>query len=65
MNLNLMQSTYFSIVTLSTVGYGDFYPDIWISQLLVIVIICVAFVIVPKQSQKPSRNKPKSHLEPY
>lgn len=48
-NLNLFESFYLTIVTFSTVGYGEIYPDIWISQLLIIVIICVAFAVLPTQ----------------
>lgn len=48
-HFTLFQSCYFIIVTFSTVGYGDLYPDIWILQLFVILMICVTFVILPKQ----------------
>ncbi|KAI2554583.1 KCNT1 isoform 21, partial [Pan troglodytes] len=41
-NLSLLTSFYFCIVTFSTVGYGDVTPKIWPSQLLVVIMICVA-----------------------
>lgn len=48
-NLSLLTSFYFCIVTFSTVGYGDVTPKIWPSQLLVVVMICVALVVLPLQ----------------
>ncbi|KAM4878127.1 potassium channel subfamily T member 1 isoform 6-T6 [Thomomys bottae] len=51
-NLNLLTSFYFCIVTFSTVGYGDVTPKIWPSQLLVVVMICVALVVLPLQFEE-------------
>ncbi|XP_062525171.1 potassium channel subfamily T member 2 isoform X2 [Bombyx mori] len=48
-HLNLFQATYFVVVTFSTVGYGDFVPDIWPSQLFMVVMIGVALVVLPTQ----------------
>ncbi|MGH0156900.1 UNVERIFIED_CONTAM: hypothetical protein FKN15_032562 [Acipenser sinensis] len=48
-NLSLFKSLYFCIVTFSTVGYGDVTPQIWPSQLLVVIMICVALVVLPLQ----------------
>lgn len=48
-HLNLFQSTYYVVVTFSTVGYGDFVPDIWPSQLYMVIMICVALVVLPTQ----------------
>lgn len=48
-HLNLFQSTYFVVVTFSTVGYGDFVPDIWPSQLYMVIMICVALIVLPTQ----------------
>lgn len=48
-HLNLFQSTYFVVVTFSTVGYGDFVPDIWPSQLYMVLMICVALIVLPTQ----------------
>ena len=57
-NLSLLTSFYFCIVTFSTVGYGDVTPKIWPSQLLVVIMICVALVVLPLQvspAQEQSR----------
>ncbi|CAI4228796.1 unnamed protein product [Auanema sp. JU1783] len=46
---DLFTSFYFVMVTLSTVGYGDFYPDNWMSRLCVVILICVALIMLPSQ----------------
>lgn len=46
---NLFQSFYFVIVTITTVGYGDFYPDYWLGQLFMLLMIGVAFIFLPRQ----------------
>lgn len=46
---NLFESFYFVIVTITTVGYGDFYPDYWLGQLFMLLMIGVAFVFLPRQ----------------
>ncbi|KAK2587035.1 hypothetical protein KPH14_010992 [Odynerus spinipes] len=51
-HLNLFQSTYFVVVTFSTVGYGDFVPDIWPSQLYMVIMICVALIVLPTQFEQ-------------
>ncbi|CAL8347344.1 unnamed protein product [Lota lota] len=51
-NLSLFKSFYFCIVTFSTVGYGDVTPQIWPSQLLVVILICVALVVLPLQFEE-------------
>uniref|UniRef100_A0A672RQX0 Potassium channel domain-containing protein n=1 Tax=Sinocyclocheilus grahami TaxID=75366 RepID=A0A672RQX0_SINGR len=48
-SLSLFKALYFCIVTFSTVGFGDVTPQIWPSQLLVVVMICVALVVLPLQ----------------
>uniref|UniRef100_A0A4W3GEQ9 Potassium sodium-activated channel subfamily T member 1 n=1 Tax=Callorhinchus milii TaxID=7868 RepID=A0A4W3GEQ9_CALMI len=50
--LSLFKSLYFCIVTFSTVGYGDVTPQIWPSQLLVVIMICVALVVLPLQFEE-------------
>uniref|UniRef100_UPI00398F1ED1 potassium channel subfamily T member 1 n=1 Tax=Pristiophorus japonicus TaxID=55135 RepID=UPI00398F1ED1 len=51
-NLSFFKSLYFCIVTFSTVGYGDVTPQIWPSQLLVVIMICVALVVLPLQFEE-------------
>ncbi|XP_070780286.1 potassium channel subfamily T member 2 [Enoplosus armatus] len=51
-NLTLFNSFYFCIVTFSTVGFGDVTPRIWPSQLLVVIMICVALVVLPLQFEE-------------
>ncbi|BFZ21583.1 hypothetical protein BsWGS_24622 [Bradybaena similaris] len=50
--LNLFEAVYFVIVTLSTVGYGDISPDIWLGQLFMIIMICIAFSFIPRQLEE-------------
>ncbi len=51
-NLTLFDSLYFCVVTFSTVGFGDVTPQIWPSQLLVVIMICVALIVLPIQVNK-------------
>lgn len=51
-HFNLFQSCYFVVVTFSTVGYGDYVPDIWPSQLYMVVMIGVALIVLPTQVTK-------------
>ncbi|XP_040052257.1 potassium channel subfamily T member 1 isoform X5 [Gasterosteus aculeatus] len=51
-HLGLFDAFYFCIVTFSTVGYGDVTPQIWPSQLLVVILICVALVVLPLQFEE-------------
>uniref|UniRef100_A0A336LUK8 CSON000335 protein n=1 Tax=Culicoides sonorensis TaxID=179676 RepID=A0A336LUK8_CULSO len=51
-HLNLFQSVYYVVVTFSTVGYGDFVPDIWPSQLYMVIMICVALIVLPTQFEQ-------------
>ncbi|XP_049434075.1 potassium channel subfamily T member 1 isoform X9 [Epinephelus fuscoguttatus] len=51
-HLSFFDSFYFCIVTFSTVGYGDVTPQIWPSQLLVVILICVALVVLPLQFEE-------------
>uniref|UniRef100_A0A914C8I7 RCK N-terminal domain-containing protein n=1 Tax=Acrobeloides nanus TaxID=290746 RepID=A0A914C8I7_9BILA len=46
---DLFTSFYFVMVTFSTVGYGDCYPDTWMSRLYVVILICVAFGVLPSK----------------
>ena len=52
-SLTLFESFYFTIVTFSTVGYGDISPDIWLGQLFMVLMICIAFAFIPRQVGTP------------
>ena len=47
--MTFFEALWFVVVTFSTVGYGDFTPDIWPSQFYMIVMIGAALVVVPSQ----------------
>ena len=40
---------YFAVVTMSTVGYGDFSPSLWYSQIFTILYIFVGICAVFSQ----------------
>ncbi|KAJ3363095.1 potassium channel, sub T, member 2, partial [Allomyces arbusculus] len=45
--LSIIDSVYVTVVTLTTVGYGDVTPKSWQGKLVVVVGILVSFVFVP------------------
>ena len=48
----LHEMTYFVVVTLSTVGYGDVIPFSELGKLCVMLFILFALVIIPKQTNE-------------
>ncbi|CEM18493.1 unnamed protein product [Vitrella brassicaformis CCMP3155] len=40
---------YFSIVTVSTVGYGDYTPEMWESKVVVVVVIILCLAYLPTE----------------
>ncbi|XP_022242333.1 potassium channel subfamily T member 1-like [Limulus polyphemus] len=52
LHVNLFESLYFVVVTFSTVGYGDYRPDCFPSQLFMVVMICVALIVLPTQFEQ-------------
>lgn len=47
--LTWFESFYFTIVTITTVGYGDITPNLWYAKLVTICIILTAFILLPAQ----------------
>ena len=50
--MDLFNTFWFVVVTFSTVGYGDIYPDIWPSKLCVMCIIFLALGLIPVQIEQ-------------
>ena len=48
-HFGLFDSTWFVIVTFSTVGYGDVVPDIWPTKTYMMIVIGAAFIVLPNQ----------------
>lgn len=45
--ISFYQSIYFVVVTMATVGYGDFYPVTDYGRLVVIIFIIMSLVVIP------------------
>ena len=43
---------YFTVITLSTVGYGDIYPHTDEGRFCVIILIVIVLVVIPKQTNE-------------
>ncbi|KAG8182946.1 hypothetical protein JTE90_003324 [Oedothorax gibbosus] len=50
--VDLFKSLYFVVVTFSTVGYGDYRPDVWPAQLFMVAMIGVALIVLPTQFEQ-------------
>ncbi|KAK6097551.1 hypothetical protein MT418_001655 [Batrachochytrium dendrobatidis] len=46
-NLSLMQTFYFIVITISTVGYGDITPKTTLGKFIIISMILLSIVILP------------------
>mmetsp|Transcript_10606 Transcript_10606/g.9171 ORF Transcript_10606/g.9171 Transcript_10606/m.9171 type:complete len:141 (+) Transcript_10606:484-906(+) len=49
---NLHEMVYFTVVTLSTVGYGDVVPDTELGRLVVMMLIMTTIVLIPQQTNE-------------
>ncbi|KAH8741905.1 ion transport protein [Cryptosporidium ryanae] len=49
---NLFDFVYYTIITISTVGYGDYSPTYFVSRLICIVLIIFTIIYVPNQISK-------------
>jgi voltage-gated potassium channel len=43
---NILESVYFSGVTITTLGYGDFSPTNWFPQMLTIYEVFCGFILI-------------------
>eukprot|EP00054_Salpingoeca_dolichothecata_P021420 m.137106 g.137106 ORF g.137106 m.137106 type:complete len:1081 (+) comp23979_c5_seq1:1-3243(+) len=51
---NLFDSLWFTVVTFSTVGYGNITPEAWEGRLFVIGMILAAIILLPEQLERIS-----------
>lgn len=43
---------YFMVVTISTVGFGDVYPESIFGKISIIIVVMIMFLVVPSQIQE-------------
>jgi len=58
---------YFVIVTLSTVGYGDIFPDCWTMKIVVVLFIMICIIYIPVQFSRiqDAMDAREKYLVPY
>ncbi|KAF7455807.1 Potassium channel domain containing protein [Cryptosporidium felis] len=49
---SLFDYFYFTIITISTVGYGDYTPSNYVSRLICIILIIFTIIYIPNQISK-------------
>lgn len=50
--LHFHDALYYTVMTFTTVGYGDVAPEGVVGRLVMLVIISVTFVLVPFETSK-------------
>ena len=53
--ISFHDALYFTVVTFTTVGYGDIRPESPAGRMLIVVLICLFAYLVPSESQRLTR----------
>lgn len=53
--LTFFDALYFVIITITTVGFGDFAPDLVVAKLVTIILIVCLLIILPRETDKISK----------
>mmetsp|Transcript_30427 Transcript_30427/g.40183 ORF Transcript_30427/g.40183 Transcript_30427/m.40183 type:complete len:1177 (+) Transcript_30427:302-3832(+) len=53
--LQFHDAFYFTVVTFSTVGYGDISPGGTLGRIMIVLVICLSFYLLPRQVDKLNR----------